>query len=266
MLSVAQLHDARFSRNAIACAVDAKRLYRVRRGVLSLRPPPYRWEAMAMAAVLACGDRALLGFRAACRLWKLPADRGLFEVICPTRRRHRAGVIVHLGERAGTTRDGVPTTTLLETLDDLATVAAEREFEKCVAEALHLRFVREDQLCKGGPRLRALLAVPPAFTRRDAEERLLTLVRAAELPPPQTNFHVCGIECDAVWLEPRVVAEFQSHTFHSTRPKFDRDQERAALLADNDFHLIPVTWRMLTEQPELLVARLARALSRPGRG
>jgi hypothetical protein len=265
MVSVAQLADAGYSCGAIKHAVATKRLYRVRRGVVSLRPAPYTWVAMAMAAVLACGPKTLLFGRPACRLWRLPADRGPFEVICPTRRRHRDGVIVHLGDRQGTTRDGVPTTTILETLDDLAAVAEEREFEKCVAEAIHLGLVREQQLLGGCARLRELLAVPPAFTRRDGEERLLALVRAAGLPPPQTNVYVCGIEVDAAWLEPKVVAEFQSATFHSTRPKFERDQERAAILADNDYLLVPVTWRMVTEQRELLAARLARALSRGAR-
>jgi hypothetical protein len=261
MVSVGQLNDANLSWSAIKHAVTTKRLYRVRRGVLSLRPAPYTWVAMAMAAVLACGPKALLSHRASGRLWHLPVEGGPFEVIVPTRRRDRDGVIVHHGEAPGTRRDGVPTTTILQTLDDLADVAGEREFEKCVAEALHLGLVREQQLRDGCARLRELLAIPPAFTRREGEERLLTLVRSAGLPPPQTNVYMCGLEVDAGWLEPRVVVEFQSHTFHSTRPKFERDNERAAILADNRYLLLPVTWRLLTEQPELLVARLARALA-----
>jgi very-short-patch-repair endonuclease len=261
MVSVPQLEDAACSRHAIAHAVDTKRLYRVRRGVLSLRPPPYTWVATAMGVVLAYGPKTVLGFRAAGRLWRLPVDHGPFEVICPTRRRHREGVIVHLGERVGTKRDGVPTTMILDTLDDLATVAGAREFEKCVAEALHLGLAREDQLRKGCPRLRALLETPPAFTRREGEERLLALVRAAGLPDPRTNVYVCGIECDAAWLEPKVVVEFNSYAFHATRPKFERDNERAAILGRNGYLLIPITWRMLTEQPELVVARLAGAIA-----
>ncbi len=228
MVSAGQLHGLEFSRHAIAHAVDTKRLYRVRRGVLSLRPKPYTWVAMAMGATLACEPDALLFRRAAGRLWKLPVEPGPFEVICPTRRRDRKGILVACGETEGTRRDGVPTTTILRTLDDLAAVAGEREFEKCVAEVLHLRLVREDELRNGCARLRALLASPPAFTRREGEERLLSLVRAADLPPPRTNVFVCGIEVDAAWLEPRVVVEFNSNAFHSTRPKFERDQERAA--------------------------------------
>jgi hypothetical protein len=55
----------------------------------------------------------------------------------------------------------------------------------------------------GARALRALLErdTRPAFTRSQAERRLLALVRAAGLPAPEHNVTVAGNERDLVWFE-----------------------------------------------------------------
>jgi very-short-patch-repair endonuclease len=102
----------------------------------------------------------------------------------------------------------------------------------------------------------------PAFTRSEAERRLLALVRAAGLPPPRVNPRLAGHEVDFLWTEARVVAEVDGFAFHSTRAAFERDRRRDADLGDSGHRVIRLTWLQLEREPHRVVARLAAALAR----
>ena len=99
---------------------------------------------------------------------------------------------------------------------------------------------------RGAPALRAALALEPALTRSEAERRLLALIRAAELPRPQTNARIGPYEVDAVWSQARVVVEVDGYAFHGTRAAFERDRRRDADLAARRFAVLRFTWRELT--------------------
>jgi very-short-patch-repair endonuclease len=100
----------------------------------------------------------------------------------------------------------------------------------------------------------------PAITRSEAEERLLVLIRASELPHPEVNVRVGYHEVDFLWRSQRLVVEVDGFRFHSSRAAFERDRLRDAELAAMGFRVVRVTWRQLVNRPEAVVTRIATAL------
>ena len=101
----------------------------------------------------------------------------------------------------------------------------------------------------------------PALTRSEAEERLLTLIRSAELPAPETNIRIGRHEVDLVWRDQRLIVEVDGFRFHSSRSAFERDRRRDAELGTLGFRVMRVTWRQIVDEPQALIARLATALA-----
>jgi very-short-patch-repair endonuclease len=57
-----------------------------------------------------------------------------------------------------------------------------------------------------------------------AEERLLALIRTAELPAPETNARVGPYEVDFLWRSKNLIVEVDGFAFHSSRSAFERDR------------------------------------------
>jgi very-short-patch-repair endonuclease len=166
---------------------------------------------------------------------------------------------------------GIPITSPARTILDLAAVVRRRELEQALAEAYARRLARRSELASllarrssrpGTHALRALLEDgTPALTRSQAEERLLALIRAAELPQPEVNIRIGRHEVDFVWRDQRLIVEVNGFRFHSSRSAFERDRRRDAELGTLGFRVMRVTWRQIVNEPEALVARLAAALA-----
>jgi len=117
-----------YGRRSIQHRVAKGRLHLVTRGVYAVGwqqlTPKRRW----MAAVLACGEGAVLSHRSAATLWGMTAgDRGAVDVSVRRRCEHRrVGIRARsrpsLPDEDVTVRDGIPVTTPARTLLDLATV------------------------------------------------------------------------------------------------------------------------------------------------
>jgi very-short-patch-repair endonuclease len=168
--------------------------------------------------------------------------------------------------------DGIPVTSPARTLLDLGTVLRPSGLERAFAQAETKRLVRRTDLVAllerhgrrpGAGPLRALLEAEagPAFTRSEAERKLLELVRAAELPGPKTNARLGAYEVDFLWPRHRLVVEVDGYRFHSQRSAFERDRRRDAELTRRGFTVIRVTWRQLVDEPHAVVARIAAALA-----
>lgn len=114
---------------------------------------------------------------------------------------------------------------------------------------------------RGTRALKSLIA-EPAFTRSEAERRLLALLRAAKLPRPAFNETAQGHEVDVLWRVERVVLEFDSYAFHATRAAFERDRRRDATLMRGGYVALRTTWHELNAESHALVARIAEALAR----
>lgn len=238
------------------------RLRRVHRGVFLVGPlrAPHTRE---MAAVLACGESAVVSHRSAATVWQLLARRaGTPPVEVNVVRGdpyRRPGVRVHR----------IRTLTIF----DLASVAGLHDVERALAQAVRRDLTSRDEIVsllahhvrhRGTRRLRALLAQQPeaALTRSDAESRFLALVRRAGLPIPATNVPVGGYEVDFFWREERFVVEIDGFAYHSSVAMFDSDRRRDAALAAAGVRVTRITWRQLVSEPEAVLVRLTRALVR----
>jgi very-short-patch-repair endonuclease len=100
-----------------------------------------------------------------------------------------------------------------------------------------------------------------AFTRSEAEERLLSIVERAELPRPALNARVAHYQVDCLFRGARVVVEVDGFTYHSSRRMFERDRSRDADLQSRGYRILRVTSKQLSEQPEIVLARLAATLA-----
>jgi very-short-patch-repair endonuclease len=278
VVTSAQLAAAGLGRGAIRHRLVQSRLHRVHPKVFLVGNGIASPLAREAAALLSCGRNSALSHRPAASICNLlPRLDGDVDVTVVARNpRPRTGIRIHrvrsLDPRDLMRRSGLLLTAPPRTLLDLATVLSERQLERAVEAALRLGLAREKQLRallgragghQGRGRLRAVLNLQegPSFTRSEAEERFLALVRAARLPPPQCNVRLGSFEVDFLWRGERLVVEVDGYAFHSTRAAFESDRRRDAELQMKGYSVMRVTWRQIVEEPEALVARLAQRLS-----
>ena len=122
------------------------------RGVYAVGHRRLRREAHWLAAVLACGEGAVLSHAAAAALWALRQSAAtLIDVIVPwAAPARRPGIRVHrrasLRADEVTTHDGIPVTTPARTLLDLAATFPRRTVERALEQAEILRLAGRDEL------------------------------------------------------------------------------------------------------------------------
>jgi very-short-patch-repair endonuclease len=276
----AQLRARGLSVPAIDQLVRVRRVSLRHRGVYQIGPLPLPGGA-EHAAILACGGEARISHgTAALRHGMLRSGDYLneVEVTMPRRRRRRLeGVRIHriqdLRDDEVTEMHGMPVTTPARTLLDLAEVATAREVEQAYAAALRMQLVTPDSMRemldrhpshRGAPLWRRMLAQHdgPAFTRSEAEEKLLALTRSAGLPRPQLNVNLLGHEVDFLWRSARVVAEVDGYAFHASSRSFALDRRRDAELAAAGYRVLRFTWADLDGDRVATIVRLAQALTR----
>lgn len=276
----AQLLERGVARHRIDYRIACGMLTPLYRGVYSVAPVAGRLERQ-FAAVLAVGDESFVSHRAAAAILELvpPLAEGA-PVEISTRRDVRIGgpgIRIHRVSRLEpdevTIRCGLPLTTPARTLIDLAATSDSRELERALATAIRKRVVQRESVeallaryprLRGRGRIGALLAAGggPAFTRSEAERRLLDLIRAGDLPQPETNTILEGFEVDFLWRRERLVVEVDGREYHSGLHAFERDRDRDAVLTAAGHRTMRVTWRQITQQPCPLIVRIAQALVR----
>jgi very-short-patch-repair endonuclease len=230
-----------------------------------------------MAAVLACGDDAVLSHRDAGAAHGIrPCNRRVFEVTVPRKQRPRPGIQLHFARLPGdeiTTVRGIPVTTVIRTILDLAAVHPRREVEMAIREAEVAR--RWDRLSlpqlvarhpghKGIGSIRAILRSLEAGEEISKEEIVslfLGLLDGARLPRPLLNRWIEGHECDCTWPDRRLMVELDGYAVHGTRRNFETDRERDRVLQARGWRIIRVTWRQLCDQPDAVVRDLAMFLA-----
>jgi len=272
VMAVGQLVEAGLSHDAVLHRVKQGWLRRVHRGVYLLGPleTPY---SRALAAVLACGDGALLSHRAAAVLWGLVAPpMHAIHVTVGRDARSRDGIRVHrttIHPADATRRHGIPVTSPARTLLDVAATTP-RELDRALNEAHVLRLVTDLSLNeqfsrypghRGTAALREAIRPEPKLTRSEAERRALELIGRARLPEPETNVKVAGHEVDLLWRAERLIVEVDGYAFHSMRRSFEHDRRRDQVLLARGYRVMRVTWRQLSDEPEATAATLATALS-----
>jgi very-short-patch-repair endonuclease len=267
----AQLLHAGVTSDEIAHRVRSGALQRVHPGVYRVGHRARSVEATFLAAVWACGGRAVLSGRAAAHVWGLikgPAPAP--EVTAPTKRRAE-GVLTRRGEHIeATTHRGIPITTVPRTLVDLAAHLPLDALARACHEAGVLHDTTPGQveavlakrpLTKGARNLRAVLRGDVQVTLSELERRFQKRLREAGLPLPKTNKRAHGRRVDCRWPDHRLTVELDSYRYHHSRHAWEQDRrrEREARARGDEFRRY--TYGDVVESPRLMLAEL-RALLR----
>jgi very-short-patch-repair endonuclease len=226
-----QLVAAGLDKSAISRRVAAGRLHRIHRGVYAFGNPNLTREGRWLAAVLACGEGAVLSHQSAGALWSLsPTCPPLVHVSVPgtNGRSRRRGIVLHrsstLTTAETTRRKGIPVTTLARTLADLG--------------------------------------YGPERTRSDLERLFLRICRKHGIPKPEVNVKVGPNEVDFLWRAERLVVEVDGWKYHSDRRAFEADRARDRELARRGFTVLRFTDRELSAKPDAVADSLLAHLRR----
>lgn len=263
VVTTAQLMKAGLSTGRISERATAGRLHRIHRGVYTVGYPRVSNEGTWMAAVLACGDGAVLSHRSAAELWGMRRARrqsggrgqvAPVDVTVPgtAGRKMREGIALHRSSTLiashCTRRDGIPVTKPARMLADLRAVISPPELAAARREAEFLRLPIDE--VPAGDRVRTHL-----------EAFFLTLCRRHKLPRPAVNAGVDRYEVDFLWARCRLIVEVDGWESHRTRSAFEEDRARDARLAVLGYEVIRFTWRQVTADAAG-VAKTIRALVR----
>lgn len=215
------------------------RLHRVHHGVYAVGHGAPSVLGDYMAAVLACGEGAVLSHRpAAYVLRMLRGTPPPPEVTVPTTaHRRRPGIVIHrvrtLHPLDASTLDGVPVTTVPRILLDLAPTTAPEELGRLCHEAWIHHGTTPDfiEACiarnpgkPGAAKLRRAMSAD--VTLSDLENQFLTVLRNHGLPLPRTNIDHAGDKVDCHWPAHDLTVELLSYRYHATRHAFEQDVAR----------------------------------------
>jgi very-short-patch-repair endonuclease len=235
----AQLLELGFRADAVKHRVAKGRLHPLWRGVYAVGRPEVSQKGRWMAAVLSCGESALLSHGSAAVLWGLMRTATGIDVVVPEGAyRRRPCVRVH--RRSGLAAEhrrrvsGIPVTDPISTLVDLASSEPEWQVERAINEADRLDLIDPERLRAaidlhpsrpGMASLRRLLG-GKALTDSRLERRFLALVRAAGLPRPETQAWVSGDRVDFYWPHLGLIVESDGWRYHRTPGEQATDRRR----------------------------------------
>lgn len=257
VVTTVQLRMAGIDKSGVTRRVRLGRLHRVHQGVYAVGHEGLSREGRWMAAVLACGEEAVLSHGSAAALWGLlrPLE-GPVHVSVPSNggRRKRRGIRVHrcgsLGRPPGavTVRNRIPVTAPWRTIEDMRGVVSPRLVRRAIRQAEIQRFA----LAPGTETDR---------TRSDLERAFLRLCHDHGLPAPQVNVRLGRWTVDFLWRAERLAVETDSWTYHRGSVAFEDDHARDLDLRRRGFAIRRYTGRQIEDEPLRVVADLAKALS-----
>jgi very-short-patch-repair endonuclease len=231
VVSAAQLARAGLSPDAIKRWVQAGRLHRLYRAVYAVGHTNLSAEGHWLAAVLACGEGAVLSHESAAALWGIsPRCPSIVHVTVPSHngRRKRKGIRLHrsatLDSADVTRRRNIPVTTHERTLRDLG--------------------------------------YGPEPTRSDLERLFLRICRRNGIPEPEVNVRVGAYTVDFLWRDAGVVVEVDSYRYHADRATFESDRSRDRDLKGRGIDVLRFTDRELARDSRPVTVSLLAHLRR----
>ena len=248
VISHGQLLALGYTAEAIKHRVRTGRLHRLFRGVYAVGRSEVTEKGLWMAAVLACGEGAVLSHESAAQLygiWKAGGRR--IHVTTPRRGGSHAGIAVHrtkLGPDDIGTYAGLPVTSPGRTLTDLAANYSAATIERAINDAdktnvisiaeLHRAVEAMPPWTKGKRAIHRILE-PATFTLTDTEleQRFVPIARAAGLSKPRTQHHINGHRADFYFDDLGLIVEADGGAFHRTptQQRTDRRHEHAHAIA-----------------------------------
>lgn len=285
VVSLDQLRDEGVTRQVAADRAQVGSLHRMHRGVYSVGHRSISRVTHLRAALLACGEGAVISHTTAASfhgLWDkwprlidvtvpIEAGRKLDGIRC---RRCRYPELEEIEVRGG-----VAVTTVARTLVDLAGIVGLPTLRKVVGRAAIRKRLDLDAVyvamyhAKGRRGLKALeLALVPYRTkdgkvpdvRSDFETLVLPELVDMDLPRPSCNapLHIEGERflIDFLWEKARVIVETDGRETHETPDAFQSDRRRDQFLAAAGYRVLRVTWHQIHGERDAVLRRIRLAL------
>ena len=287
VLTRADLLTLGFSDRAVKHRLASGRLHPVAAGVYAVGRPELTPHGRWMAAVLACGDGAVLSHRSAAELWGIGhEERGRIDVTIRRRSRlQRRGVKVRsrpsLDAGSVVKRHRIPVTHPVQTLVDLATELKPLRLERAVNEADKLDLVDPEALRTalgahvGEPGVKRLATLLDRHTFRLSDSDLEILFRplalAAGFPVPLTKHWVMDYEVDFWFPDHDLVVETDGLRYHRTPSQQARMARRDQVHTSSGLRVLRFTHWQIAHVPDEVtnvLRRIRRHLHQrdPGRG
>jgi hypothetical protein len=261
-----------YTRREIEYRLHNGRLHAVAAGVYAVGrrelTPHERW----MAAVLACGDEAVLSHRSAAELWGVGWElQGRIDVSIRRRSRiTRQGIKVRsrpsLPSKSICGRFGIPVSTPVQTLIDLATELKVMRLERAVNEADVLDLVDPETLRTaldsyvGMPGVKTLRTLLDRHTFRLSDSDLEILFRplamAAGFALPLSKHLLMGYEVDFFFPDHGLVVETDGLRYHRTPAQQARAVKRDQTHTAAGLRVLRFTHWQIAHEPDEVTAVL----------
>ncbi len=221
----------------------------------------------AHAAVLACGERAVLSHDSAAALYGLRSWPRVPEVTCPTAHR-RPGIRIHrsrtLTRAQITSQYGIRVTTAARAIADIAHRLTDAQLIHAVGDARragHLGPTELERLTGSSVRIARLIDPGQAPSDSMFMATFLVFVARHRLPAPLIEQRFHGFRVDAMYPSQRLIVELDSYEFHRDRDRFENDRRRDAVALGHGYVTFRITWERLTQEPVTLAAQLRAILT-----
>jgi hypothetical protein len=202
---------------------------------------------------------------------------GAIHISTPRRVRSKLpGVVIH-GERELERElvNGVPCTTVTQTLLDVAATEPPKLVHRCLAQLDYERRLDRTAIeaaCgRGRPGSAKLTAALNSYmpqlahTKSELEDEFLYLCRRANLPLPSVNVDLAGVEPDCYWPDLNLVVELDGGGNHGTGPQRTRDQRKAMVLRARGIDVIRYTEQQVFHDAVNVTSDLRREVERRAR-
>jgi hypothetical protein len=251
----AQLLGLGMAPSTISAWMRGGKLVRVHLGVYAVGYRRVEPRALAVAAVLACGDGAALSHDSAAALWRLPRRWPRDPEVTAPRCIRRPAIVAHrsrtLRPRDIVTHYGIRVTTVLRTLADLRPRLTDEQFARAVNGA------RLDHSLSTDDATRLLGDAHAPITRSKLERDFLAFCAHHGLPTPVINTRLHGHEVDAHFPDHRLIVELDDYATHGDPATFAADRVRDADHLEHDHRTLRLTRERFTAAE---AARLTRLL------
>jgi very-short-patch-repair endonuclease len=286
LLRRAQMLEMGLSRGKVRRMLGNGHVIRVHRGVYRTSGAPNTWEQSLLSACMA-GGGATASFSSACRLHGstvVPAHDHEITVVRGTRPSRLGAHTVHRARRLAasevTRNRGIPVTTPLRTLSDMAPRLDDAQLADLICDFLSRQVITAAQLARhvagaaarrpGAPRLRrvALGLFDDGVPESVAESRLIQHLQQLGFPEPERQYEVRTAErrvvarVDLGYPDHQVAIEMDGYRWHSGPRQFNTDRRRDLELAALGWRVFRMTPANLADGGSELWATLARVLGR----
>ena len=204
----ADLRECGLTYREIARKVKDGHLHEKHRGVYAVGHRELTVEGRWLAAVKACGVRAVLSHYAAAALWGLVDwDGRRIDVTAPTTRKH-PGINTHRTTRPDRAlHRNIPVTSVLRTLEDLASMLSFTAFRRAVRNAFNKGLISTAQAARAKSKHLRAIAADIVPTESVLEDYVHDLIREAGFDEPLVNVPLGQYKPDFRWPHRGLIVE-----------------------------------------------------------